>query len=224
MDEQGRVTVDSDAALRALDFMRDQVYVSGNVPQSALTWQEEQTRFAFQNGQAVFMRNWPYAFPLMQDSSESRVAGRFSVAPMPAAVGGSATAALGGSQLAINVNTEHPEAAYAVIEYLTRPEQMLERAQVVGQYPTRFGLYDEPALAAALSVPPQQARGIIERAVPRPVTPVYTQLSEILQIHLHRALTRQQDPAESLAEAAREMRELLRKVGLSLAESGEQGD
>ncbi|NIR44639.1 MAG: extracellular solute-binding protein, partial [Gemmatimonadetes bacterium] len=82
---------------------------TGNVPQSALTWQEEQVRFAFQNGQAAFMRNWPYAYPLMQDSSESRVAGRFAVAPMPAAAHGTPTAALGGSQLAINANCEHPE-------------------------------------------------------------------------------------------------------------------
>jgi multiple sugar transport system substrate-binding protein len=224
MDDAGRITVDSEAALRALEFMSEQIYVSEVVPRSALTWQEEQTRFAFQNGQAAFMRNWPYAFPLMEDSSESRVAGRFAVAPMPAAPGGSPTAALGGSQLAINANTEHPDAAYAVIEYLTRPEQMLERAQVVGQYPTRTGLYDEPALADALVADPEQARRIIERAVPRPVTPVYTQLSEILQIHLHRALTKQREPEESLAAAAREMKELLAKFGLSAVEDGEAQD
>ena len=55
-------------------------------------------------------------------------------------------------------NSEHPEAAWAVIEYLTRPEQMLERARVVGQFPTRPALYDDPELAAALSIPPAQAR------------------------------------------------------------------
>jgi multiple sugar transport system substrate-binding protein len=225
MDDAGRIVVDSDAALRALSYMVEQIHQAGNVPEAVLTWQEEQTRFAFQNGQAAFMRNWPYAYPLMQDSSESRVAGRFAVAPMPAADGaGTPTAALGGSQLAINVNTEHPAAAYAVIEYLTRPQQMLERARVVGQYPTRPNLYDEQALADALAVPPAQARRIIESAVPRPVTPLYTQLSEILQIHLHRALTLQQPPAEALRRAAREMRELLEKVGLSPGASGGAGD
>ncbi len=214
MDDAGRIVVDSEAGLRTLRYMIDQIYRMRNVPQTVLTWQEEQTRFAFQNGQAVFMRNWPYAYPLMQDPAESRVAAKFSVAPMPAAEGGRPTAALGGSQLAINANTEHPEAAYAVIDYLTRPEQMLERARVVGQYPTRRPLYDDPALAEALSIPPEQARRIIESAVPRPVTPVYTQLSEILQIRLHRALTGQQTPEAALAAAAREMRELLEKVGL----------
>jgi hypothetical protein len=50
--------------------------------------------------------------------------------------------------------------------------------------------------------------------VPRPVTPVYAELSEILQIWLHRALTRQAEPRDALRQAAVQMRELLRKVGL----------
>jgi multiple sugar transport system substrate-binding protein len=210
----GRVVVASAAGLAALDEMAGQLYRSGIVPTAVLTWHEEESRFAFQNGEAAFMRNWPYAYGLMQDSAQSRVAGRFAVAPMPAAAGGRSTAALGGSQLAINRNAEHPEAAWAVIEYLTRPEQMLERARVVGQFPTRRAVYDGPELAAALSIPPADARRVIERAVPRPPTPVYTQLSEILQIHLHRALTRQRAPAAALAEAQREMQRLLDRAGL----------
>jgi multiple sugar transport system substrate-binding protein len=212
--EGGRVVVASPAGLAALSEMSNQLYGSGIVPTAVLTWHEEETRFAFQNGEAAFMRNWPYAYGLMQDSAESRVAGRFAVAPMPAAASGTSTAALGGSQLAVNRNAEHPEAAWAVIEYLTRPEQMLERARVVGQFPTRPAVYDMPELAAALSIPPADARRVIERAVPRPPTPVYTQLSEILQIHLHRALTRQRTPAAALAEAQREMQRLLDRSGL----------
>jgi multiple sugar transport system substrate-binding protein len=91
---------------------------------------------------------------------------------------------------------------------------MLERAEVVGQFPTRFGLYDDQDLARALSVPPADARRIIERAVPRPVTPVYTELSEILQIHLHRALTGQRQPERALADAQAEMQRLLDDAGL----------
>lgn len=215
MDGAGRVTVDSEAGLAALTYLRDAVHESGVSPPDVLAWQEEQVRFAFQNGRAVLMRNWPYAYPLMSDSTDSRVAGRFAVAPMPAAPGGRPTAALGGAQLAINANTEHPDAAYALIEFLTQPEQMLERAQVVGQFPTRPAMYDDPAVAEALAVPPADVRRIVEHAVPRPVTPVYTQLSEILQIWLHRALTRQAEPRLALAVAAREMRELLAEVGLA---------
>ncbi len=138
------------------------------------------------------MRNWPYAYPLMQDSAESRVAGKFSVAPMPAGPGGTHTAAIGGAQLAINRRTEHPEAAWAVIDYLTQPEQMRERARGGGtvSHPVRLSTTIPSSHPGSPSRLPRCAASSSTR-VPRPVTPVYTQLSEILQIHLHRALTRQ---------------------------------
>jgi multiple sugar transport system substrate-binding protein len=210
----GRVTVNTPQALAALNEMRDQIYRSDVVPATALTWHEEESRFAFQNGEAAFMRNWPYPVPLLRDTASSRVAGKFAVAPLPAGPGGASTSAIGGAQLAINRHSEHPEAAWAVIDYLTRPEQMRERARVVGQFPTRRGIYDDPGLASALALPPATVRAIIEHAAPRPVTPVYTQLSEILQIQLHRALTGQTSPAGALARAQAEMQKLLDRAGL----------
>jgi multiple sugar transport system substrate-binding protein len=223
LDASGRVAVDSEAAVEALTYMCDSVRRDGVVPEAALTWQEEQVRFAFQNGQAVLMRNWPYAFPLLADPGSSAVAGRFAVAPMPAGPGGHPTAALGGAQLAINAHSEHPEAAWRVIDFLTRPEQMLERARVTGQFPTREAIYDSPELASALAVEPAEARRNLTAAVPRPVTPEYTQLSQILQIHLHRALTGQAEPRPPLGAAAAEMRALLERVGLAPGEAGAAG-
>jgi len=215
LDDRGRVAVDSEAATRALTFMRDSIHREAVVPPAVLTWQEEQTRFAFQNGQATFMRNWPYAYGLLQDASRSAVAGRVGITAMPGTAEGVPTAALGGSVLAINAYSDQPEAAYRLVDYLLQPEQMIERAQIAGQFPPRPALYRTPELEAALSIPAGDALAIIERAVPRPVTPVYTQLSEILQISLHRALTRQQDPREALLEAAAAMRALLAKVKLA---------
>jgi ABC-type glycerol-3-phosphate transport system substrate-binding protein len=214
MDAEGRVAVDSDAAVEALTFMRDAIHRDGIVPSAVLTWQEEQARFAFQNGQAVFMRNWPYArAPLAQDAS-SAVAGRFGVAPVPGGPGGGPTAALGGSALAINAHSDQPTEAYALIDFLLQPAQMLERAQVVGQFPPRPALYDEPALGEALGFSAADARRIVEAAVPRPVTPVYSQLSAILQVALHRALTEQEEPGPALQRAAAEMRVLLQRLQL----------
>lgn len=215
MGPDDAVRVDEEPAVRALTWMRDAVWKEGTVPRAALTWHEEETRFAFQNGDAVFMRNWPYAWSLLENEPDSRVAGKTGVAAMPGTAAGSSTAALGGGQLAINVNTDHPEAAWQVIEYLTRPEQMLERAAVVGQYPARAALYEDPRLAAALDRDVAPMAEAVAQARPRPVTPVYTQLSEILQIQLHRALTRQSEPREALETAAREMRRLLSTVGLA---------
>jgi multiple sugar transport system substrate-binding protein len=215
MDEGGRVRVDEEPAVAALTFMRDAIHRDGVVPAAVLSWQEEQARFAFQNGQAVFMRNWPYAYSLLADSASSAVAGRLGVAPLPAATGGASTAALGGSALAVNAHSDQPADAYRLIEFLLQPAQMIERARVVGQFPPRPALYDDPALAEALHLGGGEARRLIEAAVPRPVTPVYSQLSAILQVALHRALTRQEEPGEALQQAAAEMRALLERVRLS---------
>ena len=123
--------------------MRDSIRVDGFVPASVLTSQEEHTRFAFQSGQAAFMRNWPYAWAPLTHSQNSRVADRVGVIPFPAAPGGRRSAALGGAQLAINRYSEEPDLAAALITFLTAPEQMLERAQVAGQLPARRSLYRE---------------------------------------------------------------------------------
>jgi multiple sugar transport system substrate-binding protein len=213
LDARGRVIVDEPAALRALTFMCDSIARSGFVPSSVLTWQEEQVRFAFQNGEAAFMRNWPYAWTLLQ-GSQSHVANRFAVAPFPPADGGRPTAALGGAQLAVNARSENPALAWALVKFLTAPEQMLERARLATQLPARRSLYDTPALAEALPFPVEPLRRLLDAAVPRPVTPVYSELSEILQVELHRALSGQREPAAALREAAREIRTLLARSGL----------
>jgi len=219
LDFAGRVVVDSDAAEKALTYMRNSIDVSHVVPSAVLTWQEEQTRFAFQNGQAVFMRNWPYAYALMEDPAQSKVAGHFAVTSMPADEGGVSTAALGGSALAINAHSDRANDAYRLIDFLLQPDQMIERAGIAGQLPTRPALYDTRALADALRLPLADARAVVDHAVPRPVTPVYNELSGILQISLHRALTGQQEPRAALREAATAMRTLLSKVKLGPSES-----
>ena len=223
IDDKGEVVVNRPEAVRALEFMRDELYKTHVAPLDVLTWHEEEARFAFQNGNAVFMRNWPYPVAAMSDTAQSKVAGKFAVSPMPAsgnAPGGHSTAALGGAQLAINAYADHPDAAYKLIAYLTAPAQMLERAQAVGQYPTRPALYTDARLRTAIAIPLDNARRAIESATPRPVTPIYTELSEILQIELHRALVRQVEPREALNSAAARINALIERTGMRKLMSG----
>ena len=212
LDDRGEVAVDSPAAVRALTLMRDSIGTF--VPTSVVTAQEEQARFAFQNGQSAFMRNWPYAWTLLQDERLSRVAGRVGVSFVPAARGGRPAAALGGAQLAINKFSRQPALAWSLVEFLTDRDQMLERARVASQLPSRRSLYEGDELTRAMALPIGDLQMAIESAVARPVTPVYTEVSQLLQVHLHRALTRQEDPRDALTEAAHELRTLFERTGL----------
>lgn len=212
-DGATKVVVDAPAAVRALETMR--AWVGTTSPANVVTMQEEQARFAFQNGEARFMRNWPYAASLLNDPS-SRVKNAWAVSPMPvdddaASTGaGRPTATLGGAALALNARTTRRAQAERLIAFLTSNDALLERARTAGQYPPRPSLYaTDGVLATTLPIDVTIARTIIEGATPRPVTPIYTELSSLLQVHLHRALTGQTSSKSALQDAAREMRALL---------------
>ncbi|HJP60654.1 MAG TPA: hypothetical protein VJ865_11660, partial [Gemmatimonadaceae bacterium] len=69
-------------------------------------------------------------------------------------------------------------------------------------------------LRGAINIPLENARRAIESATPRPVTPIYNELSEILQIEVHRALVRQAEPRQALDEAAARINALIERTGM----------
>ena len=60
-DEGERVTVNSTAARDGIDFLARGVR-EGWIPERALTYKEEESKQAFQDGRLLFLRNWPYAY------------------------------------------------------------------------------------------------------------------------------------------------------------------
>ncbi len=55
----GKPEVNTPEATEGLTFLVNG-FKEGYIPKGAITWQEEQGRQAFQNGQLIFHRNWPY--------------------------------------------------------------------------------------------------------------------------------------------------------------------
>ena len=85
----GRLDLDSPVSRDALRWLRGLVERGVSPPWVAVA-AEEDTRRAFQEGRAAFMRNWPYAWTLLQEPG-SPVRGKVAVA------GGSVGARVGGS-------------------------------------------------------------------------------------------------------------------------------
>ena len=76
-----------------------------------LNYTEEEARGVFQSGNAVFMRNWPYAWALGQ-APDSPVKDKIGVAALPkGGADGKHTGALGGWQLAVSKYSKNPDAA-----------------------------------------------------------------------------------------------------------------
>ena len=62
VDERGEITVNNPAAARALAAAAGRIGTISSV--GVLNYAEEDARGVFQNGQALFMRNWSYAWSL----------------------------------------------------------------------------------------------------------------------------------------------------------------
>jgi multiple sugar transport system substrate-binding protein len=188
-----RVLLDEPEALAALQFL---VKTVGSIsPPGVTTYMEEDARSIFQNGRAVFMRNWFYAAAAM-DKSTTGVKGHVAFVPMVHATGPSA-ATLGGWGFAVSGRTPHPDAAVEFVKFITAPEQMEALLEANGYVPARKKLIP-PAFQAAL-----------DHARFRPRIPEYAQASDILQRSVSAALSGGVSPENALTNAARETRKLL---------------
>ncbi len=208
----GHLAVDNDpGAVAGLTFMRALIGPGGVSPALVTTADEEASRYLFSAGHAIFMRNWPYAWPLTQREG-SPVRGKVGLSPLPASPGVPTVSVLGGWTLAIPRQAAHPREAEALIRYLSLPETQRLLTQTMGYEPPRRALYRDPSLLAdhpwLADVLP-----VMEAAKPRPVTPYYLMLSEILQPELSAALVGTKSPEAALSSARRQMARLLGDEG-----------
>ncbi|MBI4055679.1 MAG: ABC transporter substrate-binding protein [Elusimicrobia bacterium] len=207
-DEQGRWSLDGSRAVRSLQFMADLIRKAKVSPELVAAADEEMARQIFQNGGAVFMRNWPYAiFPL--ESEDSSVRGKVGIASLPRFSRGESVSTLGGWNLGVNRFSRHPKEAFQFIRYMTSPSVQREMLEGTGSLPTRFRLYREPKMLRRY---PHLARmeEILARARPRPVTSRYPEVSETLQQEISAVLADLKSPKEAVVEIERKLPPLLK--------------
>lgn len=200
------VGLDQPRAIAAIEFLR-QTVTTGVTPPGVSSYQEEEGRRMFQNGQALFMRNWPYAWALLQEP-DSAMRNQIGIKPMVHAPGQKSAACQGGWGFGIARTTAHPEAAWRLIHYLASEPVQKRFALKSGYLPTRHALYQDPELIARYPFFPELKR-ILDNAVLRPPVAQYSQASDILQRYLSAAITGEQTPTAAMQAAATETRLLL---------------
>ncbi len=147
VDARGKVTIDNPKAVEALGLAAS--WVKDIAPEGVLNYAEEEARGAFQSGNAVFMRNWPYAWSLSQ-AGDSPVRGKVGVAPLPkGGPNGKHTGTLGGWQLAVSKYSKNAKAAVDLAAFLTGPEEQKRAAITASLNPTIPTLYKDPEILKA---------------------------------------------------------------------------
>lgn len=206
VDGNGNITINNDGVRNALTMMK-QIVDAGIVPENFSAFMENECQNMFSNGEAIFMRTWPGYYATATNPEASKVADNVGVTVLPAGDAGSA-ATLGGWGWMINSNSEHPQAAWDFIQFVAGPEGQKINALVASQPPTYMALYDD---ADVLAANPHFAnmRESLLAAVARPVSPIYTALSEIMQINISNVLLGNATVDEAVATMEQQMNEKL---------------
>jgi trehalose/maltose transport system substrate-binding protein len=147
VDDKGKITINNPKAVEAINLAGS--WVGKIAPEGVLNYSEEESRGVFQSGNAVFMRNWPYAWAL-GNAEGSEVKGKIGVTVLPmGGTDGKHAATLGGWQLAVSKYSKNPKIAADLVAYLTSYDEQKRRA-IKGSYnPTIAKLYKDPEVLAA---------------------------------------------------------------------------
>jgi trehalose/maltose transport system substrate-binding protein len=203
VDIDGEISINNDAAAAAIDLAAS--WVGSIAPPGVLNYTEEDARGVFQSGNAVFMRNWNYAYALAA-GDDSPVRDGFNVTTLPTGGDGMPTAAtLGGWHLGVSEYSENQEAAIELVRFLNNYENQKERAIVTSRPPTVLAVYDDPEVAAEQPFIPLW-RPVVENALPRPSAAVrrsYNEVSAAFWTAVHDTMSGNGTAAENLTELER---------------------
>jgi trehalose/maltose transport system substrate-binding protein len=209
IDKAGNITINNANAAKALDMAAS--WIGTIAPAGVLNYGEEDARGVFQNGKALFMRNWPYAWSLSQ-AADSPIKGKVGVAALPGGTGGKASATLGGWQLAVNKYSRNIDIAADLVMHMTSAEVQKKRA-IGGSYnPTIMDLYKDPEVVKA-----NQFMGellpVFTGAVARPATVTglkYPEVSRAFWDATHEVLSKKATGAEALKRLEGKLKQVKR--------------
>jgi multiple sugar transport system substrate-binding protein len=177
-------TVDSAQAATGLSFLVDG-FKQGYIPKEALGFQETQSLNAFAAGQLMYMRNWPYAVAVL-NAADSKVKGKFGIAPLPGPDGHGASS-LGGHSLGISEYSKYKATALDFLKFIESDTVQRNNLTVGTLAPVATALYSDPELVKKFTYLPTLLKSI-ETAVPRPITPFYPGVTEAIETNAYAAL------------------------------------
>jgi multiple sugar transport system substrate-binding protein len=173
-------TVD-DKTVQALAMMR-RLASSGVTSQSLSNAQEPEVFADLQAGRSAFSLNWPYVLSAMRTANPA-IVDDLGFAPYPSIDGGTPKVTLGGMNYAISTYSKHPTEAFEAGMCMRDEKNALSAALDAGDVPALSTVFDDPAFIKAYPMKDVMLAEL-KNAVPRPVSPVYQNISTILSTTL----------------------------------------
>lgn len=205
--------IDQAPNIKALKYMFDLLHTKPISPPNTFTdMKEEEVRLFFHNGNALFERNWPYAWGL-HNAADSSIKGKVGMAPLPGFSSGSSASTLGGWHIVMSKFSDKKRESAELIKYLTSATVQKQLSLKLGWNPGRMDVYEDAELLKA-NPALKDLKQVFKQAVPRPIIPYYSGVSQILQKHINATIANRVTPEESLKSAQSEVLELMKNYGI----------
>lgn len=206
-DESGKPNVNTPEAAEGLNFLVNG-FKEGYIPKEAITYKEEEGRRAFQEGRLIFHRQWPYQYGLA-NGEDSKVAGKFAVAPLPG-MDGPGASSLGGHALGISTYSKNKKTALEFIKFYTSKENIEEFLEKGSRAPIYTSIYDDEALQKQFPYLPVLKESILN-AIPRPKVVRYGDATLAIQNAAYGALNGDMTTEEALEQLQTELEALTKQ-------------
>ncbi|MPY77913.1 MAG: extracellular solute-binding protein [Actinophytocola sp.] len=195
--EDGKPALDTPEAKEGFSTLVEG-FKSGMIPKEAITYQEETGRQAFQKGDLVFHRQWPYQYALANaDDGSSEVAGKFDVAPLPG-IDGQGSSSLGGWNLAVSSFAKNKATALDFIKFMTSERKQRWSLDETTRAPAYASLYEDKEMVKKYPYLPELKESILT-AEPRPRVVRYGDTTAAIQDEAYAALSGEKSAEEALS-------------------------
>jgi len=206
------IKIDSKQNEIALQFMQDLIHKYKISPENTYTeMKEEEVRREFQKGNALFERNWTYAWKL-HNSDDSNVKGKVGMTILPHFNGHKSVSTLGGWHIGISKYSDRKDKAWKFIQYVTSYKVQKEMVLDIGWNPGRKDVYTDEELQRKLPNL-KILEYVFDNTVARPTVPYYSGISEVIQRNVNNCLADKISPKDALLEMEKEIKEVIKIYG-----------
>ncbi|WP_101296930.1 ABC transporter substrate-binding protein [Halegenticoccus soli] len=201
----GVLKVNTEKGVRALQHAVDLIHEHNVTPKSVPSSDTDGNRQTFQNGNTLFMRNWPYAISVMNEDG-SPVKDKFDVAPLPTHEDhpDASNSCLGGWNVFVNEFSDNKGPARKFASFMASLDVQKRMAVEFSRLPVRKEVYEDEEAQEKF---PQLAlyKDILPRTKARPASPKYTTFSQVLYTNLNAALVQSKPPKRALDDAQKKI-------------------
>jgi multiple sugar transport system substrate-binding protein len=183
LTKDGKLNLSGDAAKKPFQLWAD-LKEAKVTPPNLAEIPTDRIRQNLQAGNLIFGMTWGYVWNRAQNDADSTVKDKIGVVPLPGFTADRQSTCIGGWQVAVSAFSKNKAEAAKLARYLSSPEVSKQQAVLASHLPVFPEVYND---ADVLKANPwfAQALPVVQAARSRPVTPRYTEVSEIMRTNMN---------------------------------------